>query len=65
MISCLVSTIVIFYAWNNYLWGRLDMIAVFAVLLVLNAYFMLTTGKNPGFYDKKILESSKLLIMTS
>ncbi len=49
--------------WENYLWGREGMVAVFVTFLGLNAYFMLTTGKNPGFYKKKIKESERSMLM--
>jgi hypothetical protein len=39
------------------------MIAVFVTLLGFNAYFMLTTGKNPGFYEKKITESERSMLI--
>lgn len=39
------------------------MIGVFGVLLVLNAYCMLTIGKNPGFYEKKVTKELKVNFM--
>lgn len=39
----------IFYSYKNYLSGNLPLCAIFFLLLIINTYLMLTTGRDPGF----------------
>jgi hypothetical protein len=49
--------------WDNYLWERWEMVGGFGMILAVNAYFMLTTGKRPGFYEKKVTEEERVMLV--
>ena len=39
----------VFVKYQNYLWGDLKKILFFIGLLIINAYYILTTGNDPGY----------------